>query len=404
MTTRPATWLLCFVLGAGLAPDAIAADVVWWERTREAATEAWDKTLRWVAGDPGDQPHLADIWEDLVPKLDATLDLVEETPRLPESSWFGRDRREARTEIDALLDEAAEILGQSPTSGVRARIRALEERIEALQRENDAYRLKKVAAPRDSLWRKTVEEYDQAIEDNEAEIDALRGQLKEEKAAFAQMLRQMGLDVEDEDLDVLLSSVVGDDLIEMAVVFDNIKQITGQLERLMAESGERMAAARRYYGMYTVLLRILIHMHEAAMDKIERQYLPRIEAISTRTGTLRKETRALLRRARKNRAVLEANLRAQELTLEAARQYRDYLRGQHAELGARLAGLRKDLEVAWNTYETVKVSGELLALMRASQASLQALSRLEMPKLKGFENPQLREEFQRLTEQLRVGT
>jgi polyhydroxyalkanoate synthesis regulator phasin len=386
-----------------LAHSAGATETPWWARTRAAAEQAWERALQWIGDDPGEQARLAAIWDDLVPKLDETLAEVETARTLPESSWFGRDRRSAQNEIDALLDEAVEILSRSPTAEVRGRIRALESRIEALRHEIDEYRLKKVAAPRDSLWRRTMDEYDRAIADNEARIEALEAELEREKAAFAAALRGMGLEIDARELDVLLASVVGDDLVRMAVVFDNVKQVTAQLERLMAESGERMETARRYYGMYTVLLRILAHMHETALEQIRHTYLPRIDAIVSRTRNLERETRALLRRSPGDRALLEANLQAQALTLEAARQYRGYLQDQARELEARLQGLRKDLEVAQNTYETVKVSGELLGLMRASRRSLEALSRLEMPQLQGFRNRELREEFRRLTEQLRTG-
>ncbi len=381
-----------------------ASDLPWWERTRQAAGDVWAQARHWISGDRAEQARLAAIWDALVPKLDETLAQVEAAQRLPESSWFGRDRRSAQSEIDALLDEATEILAHSPSDQVRARIQELETEIRALQHQNDAYREKRVAAPHDSLWRKTVDEYDRAIADNTARIAALRRELDREKARYARMLHGLGLEITPAELDVLLSSVVGDDLIRMAVVFDNVKQVTAQLERLMAESGERMASARRYYGMYTVLLRILVHMHQVASTKIRDRYLPRIDAIVHRTQTLNRETRALLRQAPHDRRILEANLEAQALTLEAARHYRKYLQEEQDEIGKRLAGLRKDLQVATNTYETVKVSGELLALMRASRESLAALSRMEMPKLRGFQNRQLRAEFQRLTEQLRAST
>ncbi len=391
-------------LVAALLPLPGAADTAWWERTRDAAGAAWEQTLRWVTGQPAEDPRLAALWDDLVPKLDETLSLVEASRRLPESRWFGRDREDARQEINQLLDEAVDILARSDTAGTRRRIRELEGRIAALQRENDDYRLKRIAAPREALWEKTMAEYDAAIADNEARIAALRKELAREKRAFAESLDEMGLRIDPQELDVLLASVTGDDLIQMAVVFDNVKRVTTELERLMVESGQRMEATRRYYGMYTVLLRILVHLHETAVNRIRAHYLPRIQAIVQRTEKLRRDTRHLLRETPAQRRVLEANLRAQDLTLEAAAQYRAYLNDQAAELERRLQDLRRDLRVAQNTYDTVKVSGELLALMRSSRESLAALARLDMPPLRGFDRPELRDEFRRLTEQLRVDT
>jgi hypothetical protein len=101
--------------------------------------------------------------------------------------------------------------------------------------------------------------------------------------------------------------------------------------------------------------------------------------------------------------VLRANLEAQALTLEAADRYADYLRDQRRQVAASGESLSRDLAVAENTYETVKVSGDLLALMRDSQQLLTTLFRLQVPPLRSFENLAMKREFRRLTRQLRDG-
>ncbi len=53
--------------------------------------------------------------------------------------------------------------------------------------------------------------------------------------------------------------------------------------------------------------------------------------------------------------------------------------------------------VATNTYETVKVSGELVDLMQSSQRLLDNLRSLEVPPLRTFENLEMKREFDRLT-------
>ncbi len=191
--------------------------------------------------------------------------------------------------------------------------------------------------------------------------------------------------------------MVGDDLIQMGVAFHNLKAITAQLERLTQESGEDLMAARRYYGMYTVLLRVLERMHGQLIQEVDQRYLPEIDAISGRTRDLLTQTQALQRQARGRREILQANIEAQEFTLRAARDYRNYLLEQRAHVARARKRLAQDIVVATNTYETVKVSGELVDLMQSSQRLLDNLRSLEVPPLRTFENLEMKREFDRLT-------
>ena len=62
------------------------------------------------------------------------------------------------------------------------------------------------------------------------------------------------------------------------------------------------------------------------------------------------------------------------------------------------------IAVARNTYETVKLSGELVSLMRDSQQLLNALFNRQVPALRTFENLEMKREFEKLTAQLRDAT
>ena len=64
--------------------------------------------------------------------------------------------------------------------------------------------------------------------------------------------------------------------------------------------------------------------------------------------------------------------------------------------------LAKDLAVARNTFETVKLSGDLLTVMRSSEQLFELLYELQVPELRPFENVEMQREFERLTDQLRI--
>lgn len=365
-----------------------------WDRTLEYADSTLEQARRlWR------EAHTADarLWQELMPRLDEILALQDRQPQLPESAWLGEDQTSNAARIDALLDEAAGILvgNNALRSEVRELARAMAENRRAITELNR----RKIAAPSDSLWRQTVQDIDDEIAERERALKRQRVELERVRRATAAELRALGLEIDEEGLDFLLSTVVGDDVVDMTLAFEQVRRLTEQLQALTTEGREDLPTARRYYGMYTVMLEVLDHMNATLIDHIERDYLPRIAAIGDRARQLRRQTQAL--QAKNPSTVLQANLEAQELTIDAAGRYADYLRRQRQQLATSRQRLSHDLAVARNTYETVKVSGELVALMRDSQALLDSLFRLQVPTLRAFENREMKREFQRLTWSLR---
>ena len=379
-----------------------------WNRTLETASEWWQRSRdfadRAVADAKGlftDDQDFARVWGTVVPTLDSALELEERHGELPEKTWFGTDQRSNREEINALLDTAVEILSTSPVQNYRERIRILQAEIEKDRAEIADARQKRIAAPAESTLKKTVADYDRLIASLEDDIDRLNGELAAVKREFADELREMGLDLGDDQLELLLSTVVGDNMIDLGILFDNVKAVTGQLEVLVAQSGEDLQSARRYYGLYVVLLQALGRMQLQIEEAIGEQYVPQIDAIIARAQELSGETRRLQRESPGRNDVLAANLEAQQLTVQAAEIYRRYLKEQATQVMQARHELEKDIAAAWNTYETVRVSGELVSLVRSSQQLLDGLMNRQVPTLRPFENLEMQREFQKLTEQLR---
>jgi len=373
----------------------------WWQRSREATLDAWRQTRDALT--PAERDSFGEMWTDVVPTLEQTLTLREEQEKLPERAWLRRDQADAQDDINALLDDAVAILSLSPMQQYRQRIDELQARIANAHEEIDRYRRERVAAPAESLVKKTVDDYDALIAERKADIERMEAELDRVKREFAEDLRAIGLELSPEQVELLLSTVVGDNVVDLGIVFDNVKQITRQLERLVRESGEDLQSARRYYGMYVVLLRALERMHADVEQAIAEDYLPRIDDIAERARALSKDTRALLRKQPDKAELLRANLNAQQLTIDAAAVYRDYLREQQTQVAAARKVIEDDIAAAWNTYETVRVSGELVDLVQSSQRLLNGLLDRQVPTLRPFQNLQMQHELQKLTEQLRRG-
>ncbi|MDJ0738235.1 MAG: hypothetical protein QNJ91_00860 [Gammaproteobacteria bacterium] len=390
--------LILLLFAASASADVVdeslqRADALW-DRTVEYAGSALDRARRlWRE----EHPQTAELWEQLIPRLDEVIVLQDRQRELPESAWFGEDRGSADAEIDQLLDEVSVILVGDNV--LRERMRELSSAMAGNRAAISDLKRRRLTAPSDSMWRKTVADIDAEIDEREALLQEQQAALDELHAEMAIALRVMGLDIDATGLEFLMSTVVGDDVIDMALAFEQVRDLTEQLELLTADSDEDVAAARRYYGMYTVLLRTLDHMHAGLLDAITQDYRPRVAAIAERARELQHETRSLL--ALRANPVLSANLEAQQLTIAAAARYGDYLNGQQRQVELSRRQLARDIAIARNTYETVKMSGDLVALMQNSRQLLDRLFRLQVPPLRAFENLEMKREFQRLTSSLR---
>jgi len=367
----------------------------------DKAGTAWEATQRYLGPNP--QDNFARLWDGVLPTLEETLALQERQATLPRERWFGDDQASNQAEIDQLLDQAVAILSTSNTQDHRQRIRTLQQEMTRARQDLAEYRRQRVSAPSNSLVKKTVADYDEAIADRQADIARYEADLETVKHAFAAELRAMGLELSDDQLDFMLSTVVGDNLIDLGILFDNVKAITGQLEKLVEESGEDLQSARRYYGLYVILLKSLRQMHLQVEQAIANHYMPRIDAIAARARELSTQTQALLKQAPEKRDILVANLNAQRLTLEAAGVYRQYLDAQGRQITAARVALETDIATAWNTYETVRVSGELVGIVKASRKLLDGLISRQVPEPRPFRNLEMQREFEKLTEQLRTG-
>jgi hypothetical protein len=386
--------LLASTAVAGIVDDSLEGADELWDKTREYAGSALERARRlWREQRAED----AQLWEDLMPRLDEILTLQERRKDLPESAWFGEDRESNAARINALLDEATDILVAN--NSLRVQVQEIAREMSENRRAIAALKRRKMTAPSDSLWRKTVQDIDEEIAERERLLAEQQQELERIRRTTAAELQSMGLQIDAEQLEFLLATVVGDNVVDMTLAFEQVRRLTQQLESLTAESHEDLPTARRYYGMYTVLLKVMDHMHATLIDNIDSDYLPRIAAIRNRARSLRQETLEL--QARAPGPVLRANLEAQQLTIDAAERYADYLQRQRRQVATSRERLSRDLAVAQNTYETVKMSGDLVALMQDSQRLLDSLFRLQVPPLRAFENVEMKREFQRLTSTLR---
>ena len=161
---------------------------------------------------------------------------------------------------------------------------------------------------------------------------------------------------------------------------------------------------RRYTGMYLVLNDLLIHTQEELVRKINEEYRPRLQEIITEAEAVRKEA---LARSNDNaytqaqRKSFAQNARSNAATIEAANLYGELLGSQKLAILDSISSLRRNRDLAENTYKTVRSSGELRGLIHSGLSAFDAISTLSMPELKIFESGAMRAEFDEINRRLK---
>ncbi len=342
-----------------------------------------------------------------------TADQRAEAGKLPKRDDFlvppiwteTREDREAK--IRNLLDAALGIVTDVPVVEVQKKVEGLRANIRELEDEIVAMKEKQLTAPKDAmlpgLLTDTVSSLDENIKDAQARIAGNRNEIAKAKGEIGDALQKSGVTLAAEQVDLLLDSVLSGDLVRLVAVFNAAKVIDQQLSALMSASGDNMNATRKYFAMHAALFAMLVHAQDATIEKIDTQYLPKLDAILKDINAARAKTRQLMRagnRPDQHRA-LESNLESQRIAEEAAKGYRKYLNQQREQIARARSRALHDLRIADNTFETVEASFQLRNLMRDSAASFEAIQKLEAPTFDQiFKNEELRREFENLTRKL----
>lgn len=357
-----------------------------------------------AAADPGE------VWSDAnktVSKLVETRARTDFATPEPESPQLRH--------LQKLMADAIEILSTSDVLDERERILEIQEEIRALQSDIADWRFAMTSAPdgdsglvSDLMSRlplqsvQTKASFEVKIARAEAQIADLRQESKDIRADFIEGLHKIGIDLTADQVDGLMSMATAEGIIDMQTAFDNMKAINGVLLEATVQTDESLDVAKRYYGIYTVMLEVAMFMHEDFIDKVNNDYLVKLDRIIEKTQELRKEANSMLQKEKDKglRKTLQNNVAAQDLTLRTADLYKKRLIEQRDRVRRSLRNIERQHGVAVNTYRTVEYSSDLVTMMRNTGKAFDALMKLEIPPIRPFESLEMQNEFERLTNEI----
>jgi hypothetical protein len=309
--------------------------------------------------------------------------------------------------VQELLDAALDVVTDVPLVEIQKRLDSSRGNISSLEDQITALREKRLSAPDDALLpgilSDTVSSIDDEISDLKKRIKGNEAEIEKAKGEIQAALQRSGLMVTADQVDLLLGSVVGGDMIKMVAAYQAARKIDQRLSSLMDDADGEIKTSRRYFAMHAALYAMLLHAQSHVIEKIDQVYLKRMETILNDIKKARADTRKLLREQNRDDQirVLSANLKEQAFSERVALFYRDYLKTQRAQMIRARAQTRRDLRIADNTFSTVEASFQLRALIDDAKSSFEAMQMLEAPGFdQVFKNEELRREFENLTEKL----
>lgn len=340
--------------------------------------------------------------------LDDALNLFDDAETRPEEGdlrfydFLSRTKESQTRKVESYLDVAGDALGISSISNRRQQILDLRESISENQRNISTFKRKRISAPASTFnpLGVTKSGYDKKIAVAKDAIVQAQNSIEVEKENFVKDLNRIGMDLDSDSIDNLLESITGDEFVRVSIIFDNAKTFAAELERLTNETGEDLEAAKKYYGVYLMLLKTVSRLQEKFVESVDNEYYPKLDEFAAKARKNINEAKRAIA-AGGDETVLRNNIASNQLTYDAAMFYKEGLAHQKHQMMLANLECKKNILTAANTYKTVALSKDVAALMAVSRRAFDAISGLSVPDLRPFQNEKMKDAFSQLTRELR---
>ena len=360
--------------------------------------------------DPQDRPtDTSAFFERTHGALEVALEMFDEQREMPKNDdlafydFLSRTQESQQQKIESYLEVAAESLGISKINDRREKIANLREQIITSRKNISIYQRKRISAPKSTYNPLAVSQtgYDKKIKRERESIQQAETEIQDEKDRLIAELNQLGMKITPDNVDILLESITGDEFVRISVIFDNAKQFARDLEQLTDQTGEDLETAKKYYGVYLMLLKTIDQLQNKFIDNVDDVYYPKLDQYAQEAKQNITEARQAIQ-AGGNARVLENNIFNNQITYDAAMFYKQSLAKQKSQMERANRETRKNILTAVNTYRTAALSKDLASLMAVSRRAFESISNLSMPDLRPFDNTRMKEEFSKLTREMQT--
>ena len=348
--------------------------------------------------------HFNNLWKDVFTELEEVLDLEEKYKIVPQSSYLGEDQKSVKGDIDNAIYNIYQTLIEDDILSYKRDIDTIKNAIVSLKKDKKRYIEEKVIAPTNSMIKTTKSGYIAKIKEANIEIKAHKKSMESIKNGLQERFLSVGIDLSSDELNIILSKVYGDDIIQMSVVIGLLNQITIQLMTLMQENDEELSYSKRYYGVFMVTLQVVLYTQQRYIKKVSYNFIPKIKNIINNSKSQREETK-LLYKADKNKnhkKIYKKNYQIHNFNIEVANLYLKELIILKSKLIKGQNITKDNLKLAKNTYDTVSLSTELSMLINENKNIFNSVMKIQMPELIPFENKEIQNKYIELTNKMIV--
>ena len=338
-------------------------------------------------------------WRKLASYSDDICEMRGELKDLPDSSiWFWvTDKNDQRAKIQKQLRKVREILLSTSSREIMEEIDDIDGDLAELAEKIRDVRERRQLDP------DAREDCDKNLEKLNARKAALEQRRAERAGVVCEELRALGLKVGGEAAEKCLFTVNFGDLVDGVIVSRNVACVVDNLRELMV-SGE-VDYARRYFGMYLVMVDVQIDCFESYLEKSRngewRQGINRI-----RGDAAAAQERAMGHASDsgftpEQRAAFAHNAKVNGATISAADAYLRTLDAHERIIEEKLVVARRARVLVESSLDTVSLAGDFLNLARSNQDAFDSLMQLELPPVEIFNDAAVQQEFDAITRRLR---
>ncbi len=346
-----------------------------------------------------------DYFSDVYDEVDDFLELTTRYDEAKkEDSWLPKfmteTKKEVNEDINEFLEDVLLMLSNEDILEFKENITDLAKENYDLAEKMAELSMKKQSAEKDKkfyeVWKTSKNDIDQKLKNMRAEIADNKLKIEQNRQKIVAFLRNSGVNISQTDADSLLKTVTGNDFVDTIAILKNVHNIISGLQQTMQEENENINIARKYYGLFWLSTRAYYRQLEIFMERIDTNYLVKLESIEEDNNKLMQETRSL---AISNKSY-QSNLQAQQLTDKAINTYRMVLEKQKIRIREQMEKVAQILKHAENTFKTVNIAHSLYQSMDENLNSYNALMSLPMLEVAPFENTALELKMIELTEQI----
>ena len=320
---------------------------------------------------------------------------------------ISKSKKDYRIKIDEVLKEIEPVLFDGQVVNYSERIRKAKRGIEDFEEKKVELNEKIIFAPEESSLfntskdelRKEIEKIEILTKKSEKLIDKLEFDLKRKMSA-------LGIKLTREQIRIMTTRIDGDDLAKSFAIFDVTKQITNTLGLMMEQNSFSGSATTKYYGIYVILSEILGYSQRQYIEKIDEIYMPALTVIEKNIEDSIEFAKNSIKETdnEQNKRILESNIEANKFSLSVLAKYKEILIGQRNSIEKAVERTNEQIMVAYSTYDTAVNSANLINLISQTQESFNKIMDMQLPEIIPFENSELENKFNEISEQLLKAT